>query len=329
MDETPTFVTNKTCHASACKRTRAGFLFFKPMQYTKPPLSIADQIATLERRGMVFSDKTAAEHYLSHINYYRLRAYTFPYQNNADSNHPFWRATPFERVLNDYILDRKLRMLVFDAMEKIEVALRTQIIYQYSMTKGGHWYEDVALFRDARLFQSDLLHLDKELNRSQEEFIKHYKQKYISPVRPPAWMALEVSTIGTLSKMYDNLVLSAEKKAVARHFRLGHPFVLESWMKTFSHIRNICAHHSRLWNRSITIIPIFPQRPPATWISTQMLSEPHKIFASLCCIRYFLNQISPGNNFNVKIKELLVLFPNANLRAMGFVTGWEAEPLWS
>lgn len=220
-------------------------------------------------------------------------------------------------------------MLVFDALEKIEIALRTQIIHQYSLTHGGQWYEDGSLFRDSRLFQLDLAHLDKELSRSQEEFIKHYRRKYTSPARPPAWMALEVSTIGTLSKMYENLSLTAEKKAVARHFGLGHPFVLESWMKTFSHIRNICAHHSRLWNRPLTLVPIFPQNPPDAWLSAPMLPEPHKIFASLCCIRYFLNRISPGNNFSKKVQELLGMFPTANLGAMGISTGWEQEPLWN
>ncbi|MFN0033716.1 MAG: Abi family protein [Saprospiraceae bacterium] len=298
------------------------------MNYSKPPLSIADQIAMLEQRGMVFKDKSLAAHHLSHISYYRLRAYTFPYQNNRDAAHPFWRPTPFERILNDYILDRKLRMLIFDALEKIEIALRTQIIYQYSMAKGAYWYEDVSLFRNTTLFQSDLNHLDKELRRSQEEFIKHYAQKYTSPARPPAWMTLEVSTLGTLSKIYDNLALSAEKKAVARHFGLGHPFVLESWMKMFSHIRNICAHHSRLWNRPITIIPLFPQKPPYAWVSTNMLSEPHKVFAALCCIRYFLNHISPENDLTSKVQELERIFPESNFRSMGVPTNWEKEPLW-
>jgi abortive infection bacteriophage resistance protein len=298
------------------------------MQYTKLPLSISDQIAALERRGMVFSDHPKAAHYLSHISYYRLRAYTFPYQNNAHPDHPFWKPTAFEHVLNDYILDRKLRMIVFDALEKIEIALRTQIIYQYSMVHGGHWYESPIHFRKTHLFQSDLGHLDKEIRRSQEEFIKHYKSKYTHPARPPAWMALEVSTLGTLSKIYDNLVLSAEKKLVAKHFGLRHPFVLESWMKTFSHIRNICAHHSRLWNRPITIIPIIPQNPNAAWINSVFLAERHKIFTSLCCIRLFLNQISPGNNFSLKVQELLRLYPNTNLQTMGFSPNWEKEPLW-
>lgn len=308
-------------------RTRAGFLFFQ-MKYNKPPLSIPDQIAALQRRGMVFTNPQKAAHYLSHISYYRLRAYTFPYQNNADPNHPFWKATPFERVLDDYILDRKLRIIVFDALEKIEIALRTQIIYQYSMTHGAQWFEDPKCFRKAKMFQNDLENLDKEIKRSQEEFIKHYKLKYTNPTRPPAWMALEVSTLGTLSKIYDNLNISTEKKKVSQHFGVGHPFVLESWMKTFSHARNICAHHSRLWNRPLTIIPVLPKKPSDPWIASTFLAEPHKIFTLLCCIRFFLNRISPGNNFSQKIQELLKLYPTANLHTMGFLPNWEMEPLW-
>lgn len=298
------------------------------MHYSKPALSIDEQIDLLESRGMVFSDKQSASHYLSHISYYRLRAYTFPYQNNADPNHPFWHPTPFNRVLNDYVLDRKLRMMVFDALEKVEIALRTQIIYQYSLAHGGDWYKDVMHFRKPHMHGRDLGSLVKEINRSQEEFIRHFQRKYTSSTNPPAWMALEVSTLGTLSKMYENLVLSREKKEVAAHFGLNHPFVLESWMKTFSHIRNICAHHSRLWNRPITLIPIFPVRPPDAWVAPAMLLEPQKLFSSLCCLRYFLNRISPGNQFNQKLSDLLAAFPSANIRAMGIGAGWDTEPLW-
>jgi abortive infection bacteriophage resistance protein len=141
-------------------------------------------------------------------------------------------------------------------------------------------------------------------------------------------MALEVTTLGALSKIYENLALSPEKKLIAQHFGLGHPFVLESWMKTFSHIRNICAHHSRLWNRPITIIPMMPKKLSGTWISSSYLTEPQKMFASLCCLRFFLNQISPGNNFNQKVQDLLLLYPKANHQAMGFQPNWEKQSLW-
>jgi abortive infection bacteriophage resistance protein len=301
-------------------------IFF--MNYTKPPLTITDQIKALENRGMVFVDKIVAEHYLSNISYYRLRAYTFPYQNNSLPNHPFWRPTTFERVISDYVLDRKLRIIVFDALEKIEISLRTQIIYEYSIVFGSQWYENPVHYTKNHLFLKDLEHLEKEVKRSQEEFIKHYRKKYTNPINPPAWMALEVSTLGTLSKLYENLKPTREKKKIAKHYGLGHHSVLESWMKTFSHIRNICAHHSRLWNRPITIIPVIPTVHNGPWIDSGYLIEPHNIFTSLCFIRFVLNKISPNNNFNIKIQDLLNQFPTANLKTMGFLPDWEKEPLW-
>jgi abortive infection bacteriophage resistance protein len=303
--------------------------FFEAMKYNKPPLSIADQITRLETRGLIFGDKAKAQHYLSHISFYRLRAYTFPYQDNQSPTHPFRIKISFERIIEDYILDRKLRIIVFDALEKIEIALRTQIIYQYSLSYGSHWFENPKMFKDKTLHQRDIINLDKEIKRSQEDFILHYRKKYTSPKRPPAWMALEVSTLGSLSKLYDNLAISDEKKRVARHFGLGHPKLLESWMKTFSYTRNICAHHSRLWNRGITIRPAIPNRPADKWISLEKISGSQRIFVTLCCIRYILNRISPGNNFNNKIQQLLAECPNADLDAMGFSPNWKDEPLWS
>jgi abortive infection bacteriophage resistance protein len=298
------------------------------MKYSKPALSIADQIAALESRGLYIPDKSKAAHYLSHISYYRLRAYTYPYQDNRDPNHPFVKPVNFDDILNDYVFDRKLRIIVFDSIEKIEVALRTQIIYQFSCNYGSHWFEQPRLYRDKRIFHSDLKHLDKEIGRSQEEFIRHYFRKYTHPKRPPAWMAMEVTTLGTLSKMYENLQMTASKKAVARHFGLGHPDVLESWMRTFSHVRNISAHHSRLWNRQITLTPILPKRPADAWLNSGTAPDARKLFTTLCCIRYFLNRVSPGNSLAVKIKDLIALYPSINLKSMGFTSDWGKEPVW-
>ena len=298
------------------------------MHYTKPPQSISDQVALLISRGLVISDLATAEHFLHHISYYRLRAYTYPFQNNHDSNHPFKTGTTFEEIVETYIFDRKLRLLVFDTIEKVEVALRTQIIYQYAMVYGSHWYENSDLYRDANRQKSDLDILDKEIHRSQEQFIKHYRAKYTHPKRPPSWMALEVTSLGTLSKIYENLRLTNEKKGIAKHFAVGHPFVLESWMHTFSFIRNVCAHHSRLWNRPVITAPKLLDKSTKQWITDADTIDPHKIYATLCCMKYFLNVISPDNTFTHKIKDLFSLYPNIKPVKMGFPSNWDTQALW-
>ena len=297
------------------------------MLYDKPPLTIEDQIMLLEQRGLIITKKEKVENYLSHISYYRLRAYTFPYQNNSDSNHPFKSNISFDKILDDYIFDRKLRLILFDAIEKVEIALRTQLIYHYSLKYGGHWFEDVSLFSNPLHHQNDLVQVDKELKRSQEQFITHYKSKYSNPDRPPAWMTLEILSFGTLSKMFENLNRCPEKKAIAKHFGLDI-VIFESWLHHISVVRNICAHHARLWNREIPSAPRLPKRAHNAWIADNTTLRANKIYSSICCLRYLLNVISPNNNFKVKLVDLLQSYPDINLRAMDFQPDWQKEFLW-
>src|SRR5690606_11449844 len=122
------------------------------MKYNKPPVSVSDQIAKLKQRGLQIKDDALASRYLSNISYYRLRAYTYPYQDNNDPTHPFLGQVSFEDIMELYTFDRKLRLLIFDAVEKIEVALRTQIIHQWSLQYGSHWHLDQSLYKDRTKF---------------------------------------------------------------------------------------------------------------------------------------------------------------------------------
>lgn len=276
---------------------------------------------------MIIPDQAKAAHYLSFISYYRLRAYTYPFQDNNDPNHPFRNGCTFDEVLELYIFDRELRILVLDAIERIEIALRTQIIHHFAMDHGSHWHEDPALFTNRSLFNRDRQKLRTELGRSSEVFIKHYYNKYTQPADPPCWMSLEVVSLGFLSKTYENLKLSNAKKKVARNLGLPHPTVLESWMHAFSYVRNICAHHGRLWNRQLTKTPKFPKRTPANWLS-QPPPANNKLFLTLSCLIYLLDCISPGHQWKKRFKDLLQKHPNIETRKMGFPNAWEQEALW-
>ncbi len=219
------------------------------MQYNKSPITIAEQITLLKQRGLNFGDEKIASHYLSNISYYRLRAYTYPFQDNANTNHPFNKKVTFEEIVELYVFDRKLRLLVFDALEKIEISLRTKIIYEYAIPHGSHWYENVNHYRNPYRFNTDINKVYDEIDRSTETFIKHYADTYTNPTKPACWMSLEVVSMGLLSKLFENLKKSNEKIAIAKAFGLPTVFILESWMHSLSHLRNVCAHHCRLWNR--------------------------------------------------------------------------------
>lgn len=311
------------------QRTRAGFLFlYGAMKYTKPPLTIARQIQTLKDRGLIIEDEERASRYLSFISLYRLRAYTYSYQNNTNPDHPFYPGITFDRVLQTYLFDRKLRLLVFDAIERIEIALRTQIVYQYSLKYGGNWFENETLYRKPYFFYRDISLIDKELKRSNEVFIKHYKNKYSTPKRPPAWMTMETVSMGLLSKIYENLQISPEKKTIAKKFGLGHPKVLESWMHSLSVIRNICAHHGRLWNRELPASMKLPRVVNDIWLSNTNFPK-GKLYLALSSIQFLLNTIIPRNHFKNKLKRLIAQYPDIPLHQIGFPDEWEKEKLWT
>ncbi len=298
------------------------------MQYTKLPLNIEDQIKKLVERGLTIHDSALAATKLSNISYYRLRAYTYPFQNNSDPNHPFIKHISFEEIISLYEFDRDLRLLVFDAVERIEIALRTRIIYHYALTHGSHWYENKSLYRNWNYFNNDITTLDKEIDRSEEEFIKHYKNKYSSPLRPPSWMSLEVATLTTLSKMYQNLIRSPEKKAISKSFGLDI-YILENWMHVLSNVRNICAHHSRLYNRTLSQAIVLPSFTHGyLWIENDHIDNA-KMYAVLCSIVFLLDRINGKNDFRVRLNDLFARHQMVQPLLLNFPTNWNNEPFWA
>jgi abortive infection bacteriophage resistance protein len=188
------------------------------MKYIKQPLSIKEQIKKLQGRGLLIDNEKTAENYLSNISYYRLRAYTFPFQDNENTknDHKFLRDNiRFEDIIDLYCFDRRLRTLIFNALEKIEVALRTKFIYEYSISSNdSHWFLDknsyfnpnkqiqISVTEHISVYDLLIKKISEDVNRSDEDFVQHYKQKYSKPTMPPTWMTLETLSFGNLSKLY-------------------------------------------------------------------------------------------------------------------------------
>jgi abortive infection bacteriophage resistance protein len=225
------------------------------------------------------------------------------------------------------VFDRRLRLLVFNAIEKIEVALRTKIIYEFSLYNGSHWHENANMYRNNYFFNTNINAMYEEVDRSTETFIEHYKKSYSTPQYPPAWMSLEVISMGLLSKLYGNLKKGNEKIKVAREFGLPNPIILESWMHAFAGLRNICAHHSRLWNRRFTIVPKIPYNTNSVFLQNTKIYD-NKLYAQLCCIIYITNIISPNSNFSSELKNLIGTCNLVDCKEMGFPNDWKKEPIW-
>jgi abortive infection bacteriophage resistance protein len=103
--------------------------------------------------------------------------------------------------------------------------------------------------------------------------------------------------------------------------------VFISWLHGLVYIRNVCAHHARLWNRLLGIQPLFPRRTQHSWISTKGLNN-KRMYYVLSIILYFLNTINPNHTFKQKLENLFAKYPNVDRQAMGFPADWQYESLW-
>lgn len=311
--------------------------------YIKTPLTLKEQVARLKSKGLIIDDAILAEKYLSNISYYRLRAYTYPFQSSdEDSNHVFTRSDiHFNDIIDLYCFDRRLRNLVFNAIEKIEVALRAKIVQVYSESTGdSHWYSIESLFRDdsyfidgEEIFKFNELwdEIMNEVDRSNEDFIYHYKNRYDNPDYPPSWMTLEVVSFGTLSKIYNLLKKDDCKKKVAKMFGLNDISLLENWMHSLSHLRNCCAHHSRIWNRRFVVNISLPRNTDYIFLDRETIKKTrsNKLFAYLCCIKYLLDLLSPGNSFYANLRTLIAQGGSLlKIKDMGFPENWTLLGVW-
>ena len=295
-------------------------------RYTKT-YSPPDQLVTLlKTRGLHIEDEARTENYIRRIGYYRFSAYLYPLLALPKENHVFKPGTTFNQALDMYRFDRHLRLLMFNEIEKIEIAVRSAIVNIASHETGNpFWMTDPAYFYDAKTFVKTKLLIDAELAKSREDFIDHFRNTYSDPY-PPAWMLAEILPLGVLTKIYDNIKSNQIRKKIAHEFSLEVP-VFNSWMTIITVARNNCGHHARVWNRTFALCVSTMRRMTKPWISIPV--NQRKVYFSLCIIKYFLNVISPNNDMRAKIDALFAAYQSIDVVAMGVPCGWENEPLWN
>ncbi|MBO9572290.1 MAG: Abi family protein [Chitinophagaceae bacterium] len=214
----------------------------------------------------------------------------WPMQSDKVS-HAFKFNSRFEDVIALYNFDRELRLLLFDIIERIEITLRTQLIYQLSHEFSPWWFQDTSLFINTTELIKSLANIEEELERSKDIFIKEHRKKYKSDLRfPPAWKTLEITSFGTLSKLYGNLKPTVSSKdTIAAYFKTVNHTFLPSWLQSIAQIRNICAHHGRLWNKNLPGRPHLLPKPPAPWLINYIPSanEHHMLYIHICCMKYY------------------------------------------
>jgi len=183
------------------------------VSYNKPFLSHEQQFEHLKLRGLTFADETKALHLLKYIGYYRFSAYWYPLLANKQQS-LFKPDATFEAAFNLYKFDSELRKLIIAALEKIEVAVRTQMTYSLSMAHGAFWIENASLFANAAKYNDTIDKIVSEMRRSDEDFILNFAANYANPL-PPSFMTLEITSFGTLSRLYENLKSDVAKREVS------------------------------------------------------------------------------------------------------------------
>ena len=249
-------------------------------------------------------------------------------------------------IRDTYLFDRKLKMILFEALENIEISVKTQLSNIMSIAHGSHWYTDSSHFiseaerktiiRDTivgtdipKLFNhSDFLStIEKELEAPEEFFLKHYKKTY-EPLHPPSWMMMEMITFGTLSLMFENLKPSSEKTQIFEAFTLTKKHMI-SWLHCFSFIRNKCAHHSRLVYSRITIAPSLPLKRSRQFLAEADLVQNDSLYAVLSCVQFLFGICNNSSTFKENIVKLTKEFPSVDYTKLGFTANWHSESLWS
>lgn len=330
-------------------------------EITKPWKSYEEQLDLLMSRGLAVTDRSRALDYLQRIGYYRLSGYWYPFRERSgpfifldqQGRKPakkkrnvvrvaldqFRPGARFEDAVKLYVFDKRLRLLAMDALERIEIALRVDI----SHTLGE--IDPVAYLRPELFHESFSRDLNngkgltrhhewlgrhaRLINESKEEFVRHNKAKYGLPLI--IWVACEVWDFGTMSRLYAGM-REEEQDAISAKYGVHNGRTFATWLRSLNYLRNVCAHHSRLWNRNIVDQPRLPSTGEIAWVGP-FEDDSHlraRCYLLLRIARHLLQVVNPSSSWPERVKAHLETFPDIdhlslNLAGMGVPDGWEQD----
>lgn len=321
--------------------------------YNKPYLNFDQQLELLRSRGLEVTNESVALEYLRRLGYYRLSGYWYPFRKpipleskTSKSARPrrsddFMAGAKFQDAVELYVFDKRLRLLILDAIERLEVAFRVDIAYllgarnpfayQVESLLHGNFTKKINPKTGKTGYEDWLIKHDQLIHRSKEDFVAHYKMKYGLPL--PIWVAIELWDFGLLSRFYQGMAVK-DKAAIAAKYGIPDGQIMESWLRTLNYARNVVAHHSRLWNRNLIDQPKLPvkgQMPMFDFLIGNIYSS-SRIYIVLCILAHFMKYVCPRSSWCARLGDLVRSFPNASyidIKDMGFPVEWEQHPFWS
>lgn len=309
----------------------------KPIKLWK---SYSDQLGLLEQRGLHIGDHSKALDYLERIGYYRLSGYWYPFRQTDPATNKkldqFIEGSSFEQAVQLYIFDKKLRLLTLDAIERIEMAVRVDIAYclgklhplAHLQASSFHGNFSARQARD-KTQTAHQIWVDKYQEcirrNTKTAFVKHHAQEYNGQL--PVWVAIELWDFGMMSTLFSGMQ-KKHKDQIAQKYGVADGENFAKWLRSLNHIRNISAHHSRLWNANI----VDRSDVPVDLVKFHLNNA--KPFLYLCLMKQLLDVICPNSSWGSRIKRLFAEFslqnhPSISIRDTGCVADWEKWELWA
>ncbi|MEY8414787.1 Abi family protein [Tissierella praeacuta] len=279
-------------------------------RHIKEPKTFREQIKILKSRNVTIDNDDFAISVLKKVNYYRLSAYMLTHKNH-DGN---YNNISIEEIYDIYLFDKKLRNLILPILENIEIAFRTHISYLVAHKYGALGYKDSNNFRNASYHKGMIDTFNDEIDRSDEIFVSHHKNEYDGVF--PIWVLIEVTSFGTLSKMYNNLLDEDKDEIAGKYYNTKGEFV-RTWLHALSNIRNRCAHYGRLYNKNLTITPKLFKSDRKKGINN------NTIFANIYIMGRLSRDKSEWGNFVTKLSALIEEYDVVDLKYLGFPEEWE------
>lgn len=310
-------------------RIRAGFFLGATITtFSKPAILLDDQIKLLQDRGLEIPDVPWARSTLRFMGFYRFCSYALHFQvcGNGADRHAFKLNTTFDTIADVYNFDRKLRLLILDAVERLEVALRSLLSSEIAVTHGPHWYLDRDMFSPEFDHGDFIAKIRNQLSYDRpsrkDPHVQHYCIKYSEPELPPCWMTFERLSIGHLSTAFGFLKPNHRSVIAASFAPDLHHNVLKSWFHAISITRNLAAHHSRLWNRVYTFKPTVAHR------YRDDLTPNTTTYAQLVILQILLRKVAPENLWFNQLAQLFIEYPDVSQEAMGIPPDWAERDIW-
>ncbi len=310
--------------------------------YKKLPKTFSEQVDLLKSRGLNVPNEKKAENILTYVSYNRLSNYWYPMLKNPKEDELFKENSYFDTIFRLYQFDSELRTITFQAIEQIEIAVRTQVIYHFSHEhNSGFWYEKSEVFSKYPNFVQLLSKITKNVQETKQEYILKYHRKY-EQYLPPSWKSFELLTFTNLLSILKSIKNNKELIPVAKSLGIHHSLLI-SWLESFIYIRNITAHHGRLWNIILTIKPEWLKSPQGKWVNrwendydpdghtlekVDVNDKILKFYAGICAILYCLQFINPYHKYKEQLIGLINKYPEVDLYHMGFPKDWEKQDLW-